>query len=382
MSNSDIHFAPSPQEQIITTWGFFSVTHLVITEDGYALKLIQAWDLNGQRAGKKMLPDPVVVGHGHMQDSNSMVFQGDMSIVQQLIKQGYYVWLVNFRGNSYSAAHMTIRDKTKFYDFSFDEMGMYDMPAVLKTVKRLTKTSGTPVFLGYGMSNAAAFIYAITKPQEAQKYLKGIVAWAPLIYVSNMKSLVWFALQFVPYFESLWKETFHGEVKVSYDMVQKFCTQYTFQLFICNFFRMFIGGDNIQQINPELLPLGLLSHAERSSYKTLVHYAQLVQTGKFQAMDLGSKKNNITYGQTTPMQYNISAINVPVAIYYGPNDWLTDSVDVQQIYSELNPKVRCGLYRINYDKFSHTDFQEAKVADPLLYKPTLDKIAQICTNKC
>nr|CAH7722196.1 unnamed protein product [Callosobruchus chinensis] len=339
-------------EQMITRMGFLAVTHRAITEDGYILRIVQAFDFFGRkRENKEMKPDPVVIGHGNMMNVDSFLIQGDSSIVYQLLKEGYYVYLVNFRGNYYSNTHMTIRDRKTFWDFSLSK-------------------GAKSVFLGFGISNSAAFVYASTQPEEAKKYLKGIVAWAPLVYLSHMKSLFWYAAHVIPLLEPIVKEEWDGRLPRTYDSVKKYCTKYTFRLFICNLLRIPVSGDNFGQIDPEVLPFGLLSRTDPSSYSMLVHYSQIALSGKFAAKDLGKKADTLVYRQQTPEVYNISKISIPVALYYGPNDWLTDEV------------VRCGMNRIKYHRFSHNDFLEGKNASTLLYKPTLDTIAQICTDKC
>ncbi|VEN53677.1 unnamed protein product [Callosobruchus maculatus] len=328
-----------------------------------------------------MKPDLVVIGHGNMMNSRSFLIQEESSLVYQLLKEGYYVYLVNFRGNFISNSHMNITDRATYWDFSFDQMGKYDMPAIMKEVHRASRGAKS-VFLGYGMANTAAFVYASTQPEEAKKYLKGIVAWAPLVYLSHMKSLFWYAAQVIPFLEPFVKEQWQGRLGRTYFQVKKFCTKYTFQLFICNPLRIPFAGDNFGQINPEVLPLGLLSRTDPSSYSMLVHYSQMVKSGKFEAKDLGKSADKLVYRQQSPTRYDISKVSVPVALYYGPNDWLTDEVDVAQLYYELNPKVRCGMNRVKYPKFSHNDFIEGKNASTLLFKPTMETIAQMCTEKC
>ena len=56
-----------------------------------------------------------------------------------LADEGYDVWLGNFRGNVYSrnhekATHTMNPEKVPFWNFSFDEMGRYDLPAMIKWV--------------------------------------------------------------------------------------------------------------------------------------------------------------------------------------------------------------------------------------------------------
>jgi len=59
-----------------------------------------------------------------------------------------------------------------------------------------------------------------------------------------------------------------------------------------------------------------------SSTRALVHYAQMVTSGVFRQYDHGRKQNIDVYGTEEPPAYDISKITVPVAIYWGDNDWL------------------------------------------------------------
>jgi pimeloyl-ACP methyl ester carboxylesterase len=47
-------------------------------------------------------------------------------------KAGYDVWLGNNRGNKYSRHHVSLnadKDFKEFFDFSFSDLGEYDLPA-------------------------------------------------------------------------------------------------------------------------------------------------------------------------------------------------------------------------------------------------------------
>ena len=53
-------------------------------------------------------------------------------------RQGYDVWLGNVRGNIYCLNHTTLTPKDrKFWDFSFQEMGEIDLPAMVDYVLKV-----------------------------------------------------------------------------------------------------------------------------------------------------------------------------------------------------------------------------------------------------
>lgn len=63
-----------------------------------------------------------------------------------------------------------------------------------------------------------------------------------------------------------------------------------------------------------------------ASTKTLVHFAQEVESGKFRQYDYGREKNLLIYNATEPPDYNLTNITVPIALLYADNDWLATSL--------------------------------------------------------
>ena len=78
--------------------------------------------------------------HGIVDDGGTWLYQEkDQSLALQLVEMGYDVWIANSRGTVYSNVHLdyTVDDR-EFWDFTFHEMGQYDLPANLKFVLKKT----------------------------------------------------------------------------------------------------------------------------------------------------------------------------------------------------------------------------------------------------
>jgi len=58
------------------------------------------------------------------------------------------------------------------------------------------------------------------------------------------------------------------------------------------------------------------------SFDTMVHYAQMIQSGKFRQYDYGRAKNILIYNSMEPPEYNLTNITIPIALFYGPGDLL------------------------------------------------------------
>lgn len=69
-------------------------------------------------------------------------------------RAGYDVWLGNSRGNTFSSSHISLdpdswTDSKEFWDFDWQEMGKYDLPA---SFDYITETTGYPKLAYVGHS--------------------------------------------------------------------------------------------------------------------------------------------------------------------------------------------------------------------------------------
>lgn len=116
--------------------GFRYEEHSVTTSDGFILKLFRIPGRSGDTTtGKKV----VFFQHGILDSADCWIaHHANVAPAFQAVNAGYDVWLGNSRGNKYSHSHTGSISNKDFWDFSFQEMGKYDVPANLDYIIRVT----------------------------------------------------------------------------------------------------------------------------------------------------------------------------------------------------------------------------------------------------
>ncbi|KMQ82709.1 lipase 3, partial [Lasius niger] len=90
-------------------------------------------------------------------------------------------------------------------------------------------------------------------------------------------------------------------------------------------------GYDPEQFNNTLLPVILGHFPASTSTKTLLHFTQEIQSGKFCRYDYGREKNFLIYNSVEPPDYNVTSITVPIALFYSDGDLMFASVGVYSL---------------------------------------------------
>ncbi|XP_022908916.2 lipase 3-like [Onthophagus taurus] len=359
--------------ELIRRYGFKSETHTILTKDGYFLTLHRIpCNQNGKKGNQ-----PVFIQHGLLSSSADFLDHGNKSLGFLLAETGYDVWLGNARGNSYSKSHASLDvNSNDFWDFSFHEMGIYDLPAVFEYISN--ETNQSILHIGHSMGTTMFFIYASLHSEEAMKLVKGMVALAPVAYMTHFTSPIRY---FAPFSNDIeWLREYLGFKEflprgkilhlLSYE-----CKLMNITEEICeNFIFMLCGFDPVQ-FDMDYLPTVLNHVPAGSSTKTVIHYAQeIANKGNFQYFDYGKEENMVRYGSLTPPLYNSTNIPVPVYLMYSDNDSMANKIDVLKLASNL-PNL-AGTYEVPLKEFNHVDFLFAKDVVELVYKPLLKQLSK------
>uniref|UniRef100_T1KA80 Lipase n=1 Tax=Tetranychus urticae TaxID=32264 RepID=T1KA80_TETUR len=339
--------------EMIESRNFKCDTHWAKTADGYIIAIHRV--INPiLKAAKKPTIRPVVVQHGLIGSTLHWVIGRNLPYL--LANYGYDVWMPNSRGNQFSQNH-TFLDPEKdsdFWKFSFDEMIIYDSPAVIDYILRKT---GYKKLDWIGVSQGAMIMFGLLaeKPEYSAK-INLFYGLAPAVFLGNMASQLK-SIAKVPgllKIATLIKAEFAIPRSVLDPVVDQFCGELGGRN-ICQSVFEFLIGKNPNALNSSRLLVYIKQGINPTSFWNLVHYGSSAATGKFAKFDYGWLENLARYGSINPPEYKLSAINLKnIVIMSSDNDILVSPKDVQILKKAV--KVPIIEYRVKDKNFTHGDF--------------------------
>ena len=328
------------------------------TEDGYILKVFRIQAKNSQIQNGK----PVVfLQHGLIDSADNWVINGEAgSLGLVLADAGYDVWLGNSRGNKYSRMHTSISpDSKQFWDYSFQEMGRFDVKANIELALRISGQQKL-TFVGHSQGTSQMFA-ALADPDTAgfvNSKVKKYIALAPVVYLTHQTSALVSLMGKIPLLEQT--AQLFGVNEWLPGACSQTSAQSSFQAAVCKVNPLFCNfGLSLFDQNPKYddlkkLPVYLRHVPSGTSLRTLVHYKQnMLQPDKnsprFQKFNFGESENLRRYGQKTPPEYNLDLINIPIRGFVGLNDCLGDPTDNTILQNNLQQRGK------NYKAYVYND---------------------------
>jgi len=125
---------------VVNGTGYPCTEYTVETQDGFLLGLQR---ISRGRDGTKRLP--VLLQHGLLQGGDNWFLNlPSQSLGFILADEGFDVWIANGRGTRWSHGHKTYsKHDREYWDWTWDELAEFDLPAMLKFVMT---TTGSKVF--------------------------------------------------------------------------------------------------------------------------------------------------------------------------------------------------------------------------------------------
>ena len=347
-------------EEIITSKGFKCEIHYTITEDGYKLKIYRIPGNKDYKNDRNKLP-PVLLQHGIFDSSDGWVCNGeDHSIAFVLAKNNFDVWLSNSRGNKYCKEHEKYNSKSfEFWQFSFHEMGIYDIPAVINYIKTVNKTNEKIIYFGHSQGTTLMFSGLSEKYDFYKENIKLFVALAPIARLTYLESTLLSLMSKIS-MHKLFKKMEVYEVCPNTEGTKKmmnFMDKYANGLM-----GFFIGllSDEDSSIcnNKNALSVYFNHYPCGSSLKCLIHFVQIIESKKFIKYDYNKEANLFIYHQIEPPEYDLSKIkDIPMMLIGGEKDKLSTREDIRWLKNELKENV---IYSKIIENMGHLSFMVGK----------------------
>nr|XP_045585758.1 gastric triacylglycerol lipase-like [Procambarus clarkii] len=361
--------------ELIQVRGYPAEVHHVTTDDGYILEMHRIpHGRNGRRRSSNGEPRVVFVMHGVLFSSAGFVLNDpDQALAFILADAGYDVWLGNARGTSYGRRHVSLSpSQPEFWDFSFNELARYDVPAMLRYVRKTTGAAQVD-YVGHSLG-ASIFFAVVNYHPYINSWVRVVAAMAPAAHIRGrhvpMSLLSPFGSVIDEQLTRLGKLELFPSTYKSMAASSALCGERTFTSLLCIIFYFSIaGGINSVYLDKEYLPVIFSHWPDGIGLHLFVHLLQVHRSGEFQAFDFGEARNSAVYGTPHPPEFTLNAVTVPVGVFWSENDWVADPQGIHQTVAEL-PQVVLD-YRVPLSDFNHADFVLAENAAHLVYRQVL-----------
>ncbi|EGZ17171.1 hypothetical protein PHYSODRAFT_331185 [Phytophthora sojae] len=264
----------------------------------------------------------------------------------------YDVWLGNNRGTTWSREHLTYTDDDdEFWEFSWEDMGKYDLPAEINYVLNRTRSS-TLSYVGHSEGTTQAFV-GFSTDQELAKKVSYFAALAPVAWTGHLTA---------------------GVFKT---MAKKLCST-TISL---------VAGPSVST-NTSRIPVYISQTPAGTSVKNMAHYAQSIRDNTFASYDYGCKcdrdsdideckeskcKNKKVYGSFDPPAFPIGKMVYPrTGFYIGSADTIATATDIEQLRKALPSGTI--MHERAVKEYSHLDLTWAYNANEKMYQDLLKQL--------
>ena len=159
--------------------GRYETTGYTVTcDDGYILQLFRVRLVEAEKNKlpenlKKNINRPVLIHHGISCDSTCMVPGEKNGFSFHLINEGFDCWFGNSRGTKFSMGHINpnLSDKD-YYNFSFQEMGWYDMPGNYKTILSEYPDDKNKKIIYFGHSQGSSAMFVALSDAKTKDFMR------------------------------------------------------------------------------------------------------------------------------------------------------------------------------------------------------------------
>lgn len=355
--------------ELATKYGHPPKQHQVITEDGYILTIYQ---LPGRRA-----TIPILLMHGLFDSSDTWLLRGNESLAITLANKGFEVWLGNNRGNRYAREHKLLNPDTDaaFWQFSFHEMGVYDLPTTIDTILKETGATNLTIF-GHSQGNVQCYALVSERPEYNSK-INLLVGLGPIAFLHNAPAPAAVLIRLSPVLNLL--SNILGITEVVGDnttlgkTLHALCPTPIAGYATCANLLFTLVGFDVTELEPDFYPIPGARYPAGASARSILHFLQVGFRRNFVKYDFGNEGNLRVYNSSESPPYRLDRVTAPVALFVGRNDRLSAIPDVEILRDRLPNVVDYQI--IPRRLMNHYDFVWGRTMRDYLF-PSIYRVLQ------
>jgi len=328
----------------------------IITEDRYVNNIWRLTSKDPLKGNGKS----IILQHGLLDGGFSWLVLGKDSLPKKLCEEGYIVYLPYIRGTQFSRSHLDYSSslRSDYWNFSFDEMAEYDLPAIIKFVKQRDKIEKV-YYIGHSQGNFIFFLAYMNNPQFLENNIKKFIALGTIPNINNSTHILIKFFQKTKILNFMLFKNFLTFPKNIGQIFVPFCTSKL--QFLCDSILSFSfsGSKDTGRVNYNRLGKSIyLYEPGGTSIQNMKHWIQIYNSKKLQKYDYGSKiKNKEHYGTENPPLYDLTKFenySIPSLMTISDKDPFSNYKDVLNFIENIGNKSVANILRLS--NYNHIDY--------------------------
>ncbi|EDW74670.2 uncharacterized protein Dwil_GK15810 [Drosophila willistoni] len=324
--------------------------------------------------------------HGLIGSAGDFVTTGmGQSLAFRLHRQCFDVWLPNARGTTYSRSHRLLQtNQAAFWHFSWHEIGIYDLPAIVDYVLGQTGHSQLH-YVGHSQGTTVLLVLLSQRPEYNVRFAN-VALMAPVAFLKHLSSpplrlLASDSRAVTLLLNQLGLHELLPATALTQVGGQYFCSSSLPTYALCTLFTSLYVGFSDYPLDRNIFPRILQTTPAGISRRQLQHFGQLINSGNFQQYDYRSPRlNQLRYGQVVPPSYQLGNVRLQrLQIFYGTRDALASQADVQRLVRELSTSNSRSISLYQVRGYNHIDFLFASTAPKIVYDRIIQQAWQFDT---
>ncbi|KAE8685250.1 Myzus persicae-induced lipase 1 [Hibiscus syriacus] len=324
-------------KSMVETNGYECEEHTVTTKDGYILSMQRI--PVGRSGGTPGTRPPVLLQHGLLMDAITwLLMPPEQSLAFVLSDNGYDVWLASSRGTKYSRGHTSLSHyDPAYWDWSWDELVAYDLPATIQYV--YNQTGQKLHYVGHSQGTLMAL--AAFPEDEVLSMFRSVALLCPIAYLGQLTS------------------------PLAKDAAENFIAESVYWLGLHEFDPR---GEAVIKLLKDACSKPGVDCTDLLTSFTVIRQGTVTM---YDYVDVVENMNR--YGQPTPPAYNMTGIpnDLPLFVSYGGKDALADEDDVNLLLGSLNDHDGDKLVVQYRNDYAHADYVMAENAKQDVYDPLI-----------